>query len=139
VIASMQPNITGPESYVVQRLGPERAKRFDMWRSLLDNGAMLCWGTDWPVSQINPMINLNRLVTRNPEQRLTMAEAIRFYTYGSAYASFEENLKGTLEPGKLADIVILSKDLFAIRPEEILTTKVVVKILGGKIIYTAKN
>ena len=76
----MQPNITGPESYIVQRLGPERAKRFDMWRSLLDNGAMLCWGTDWPVSQIDPMINLNRLVTRNPEQRLTMAEAIRFYT-----------------------------------------------------------
>ena len=134
VIASMQPNITGPPAYIEQRLGPERAKRFDMWRSLLDHGAMLCWGTDWPVSQIDPMINLNKLVTRNPEQRLTMSEAIKFYTVGSAYASFEENLKGTLEPGKLADIVVLSKDLFAINPEEVLTTKVVYKILGGKII-----
>ena len=134
-IASMQPNITGNQESREIRLGEERAYRVDMWRTLLDNGAILCWGTDWPVSDINPMLNLNRIVTRYPEQRLTMAEAIKYYTYGSAYASFEEDIKGTLEAGKLADIVILSKDLFTIPPEEIPATEVVYKILGGNIVF----
>ncbi|MFC2170316.1 amidohydrolase, partial [Acidobacteriota bacterium] len=135
VIGSMQPNITGTQQTRVTRLGEERAHRVDMWRDLIDNGAMLCWGTDWAVSPLNPMLNLNKIATRYPEQRLTMAEAIKYYTYGSAYASFEEDIKGTLEAGKLADIVVLSKDLFTIDPEEILTTEVLYKILGGKIIY----
>ena len=138
VIASMQPNITGPEEYRVQRLGNERAKRVDMWRSLLENGAMLSWGTDWPVSALNPMLNLQKLVTRYPEQRLTMQEAIRYYTYGSAYAAFEEDVRGTLEPGKLADIVVLSKDLFTIPPEEIPGVETVYKFVGGKLVYQRK-
>ncbi|MFC2169537.1 amidohydrolase [Acidobacteriota bacterium] len=135
VIGSMQPNITGDQAYRTTRLGEERAHRVDMWKTLLENGAMLCFGTDWPVSDVNPMLNLHRIATRYPEQRLLMADAIRYYTYGPAYAAFEEDIKGSLEAGKLADIVVLSKDLFDIDPEEILTTEVVYKILGGEIIY----
>jgi predicted amidohydrolase YtcJ len=135
-VASMQPNITGSELYRRIRLGVERARRVDMWRTLLNNGAVLAWGTDWPVSSLNPMENLYQLVTRYyKEERLTMAEAIKYYTYGSAYASFEEDIKGTLEEGKLADMVVLSKDLFSIPPREILRTEVLYTILGGKIVY----
>ena len=106
-----------------------------MWRTLLDNGAVLAWGTDWAVSSLNPMYNLYQLVSRFPEQRLTMAEAIKYYTYGPAYASFEEDIKGTLEVGKLADMVVLSRDLLTIRPGRIIGTKVLYTILGGKIVY----
>jgi len=136
VIASMQPNITGSEIYRRVRLGKERARRVDMWRTLLNNGAVLAWGTDWPVSPLNPMENLYQLVTRYyKEERLTIAEAVKYYTYGSAYASHEEDIKGTLEKGKLADLVVLSRDLFAIPPSEILRTEVLYTILGGKIVY----
>ncbi len=135
VVASMQPNITGSEIYRAIRLGKERARRVDMWRTLLDNGAILAWGTDWPVSNLNPMENLYRLVNRFQEQRLTMEEAIKYYTYGPAYASFEEDIKGTLEVGKLADMVVLSRDLFTIRTLHILKTEVLYTILGGKIVY----
>ncbi len=139
VVASMQPNITGSELYRRMRLGVERARRVDMCRTLLNNGAVLAWGTDWPVSSLNPMENLYQLVTRYyKEERLTMAEAIKYYTYGSAYASFEEDIKGTLEKGKLADMVVLSRDLFSIPPKEILNTEVLYTILGGKIVYQKK-
>ena len=140
VVASMQPNITGGEMYRRIRLGVERARRVDMWRTLLDNGAVLAWGTDWPVSPLNPMENLYQLVTRYyKEERLTMAEAIKYYTYGSAYASHEEDIKGTLEVGKLADMVVLSRDLFTIPAREILKTEVLYTILGGKIIYQKQD
>ncbi len=140
VVASMQPNITGNELYRRVRLGIERARRVDMWRTLLDNGAVLAWGTDWMVSPLNPMYNLQQLVTRYyEEERLTMAEAIKYYTCGPAYASFEEDIKGTLEAGKLADMVVLSQDLFTIDPKEILKTEVLYTILGGKIVYQRKN
>lgn len=136
VVASMQPNITGGEKYRRTRLGAERARRVDMWKTLLDNGAVLAWGTDWQVSPLNPMFNLYQLVTKFcEEERLTMAEAIKYYTYGPAYASFEENIKGTLEIGKLADMVILSRDLFSIDPKEIIKTEVLYTLLGGKIVY----
>jgi predicted amidohydrolase YtcJ len=136
VVASMQPNITGSEIYRRVRLGKERARRVDMWRTLLNNGAVLAWGTDWPVSPLNPMENLYQLVTRYyNEERLTMAEVIRYYTYGSAYASHEEEIKGTLDKGKLADMVVLSRDLFTIPSREILRTQVLYTILGGKIVY----
>ena len=136
VIASMQPTITGGEMYKRQRLGIERARRVDMVRTLLTKGAFLCWGTDWPVSPLNPMYNLNELVYRvYPEQRLTMAEAIKHYTLGSAYASFEEELKGSLEVGKLADMVVLSQDLLRPNPKNIPQTEVLYTILGGTIVY----
>ena len=132
----MQPNITGGEIYRRTRLGIDRARRVDMWKTLLKNGAMLAWGTDWQVSPLNPMFNLYQLVTKYyEEERLTMAEAIKYYTYGPAYASFEEDIKGTLEEGKLADMVVLSQDLFSIDPKEIPKTEVLYTILGGKIVY----
>lgn len=131
----MQPNITGNQAYRETRLGPERALRVDMWRTLLDNGAMLCWGTDWPVSTLNPMHNLYQLVRRYPEQRLTMEEAVKYYTFGSAYACFDEDVKGTLEVGKLADMVVLSRNLFEATPMQVLTTRVVYTILGGKVVF----
>jgi predicted amidohydrolase YtcJ len=137
VVASMQPNITGGEMYRRMRLGVERARRVDMWRTLLKNGAMLAWGTDWQVSPLNPMFNLFQLVTRfYEEERLSMAEAIKYYTYGPAYASFEEDIKGTLEEGKLADMAVLSQDLFSIDPKNITKTEVLCTILGGKIVYS---
>ncbi len=140
VVASMQPNITGSEMYRRIRLGVERARRVDMVKTLLTNGAVLAWGTDWPVSSLNPMENLYQLVTRYyQEERLTMAEAIKYYTYGSAYASHEEDIKGTLEEGKLADMVVLSRDLLTIPPREILRTEVLYTILGGKIVYQKEN
>ncbi|MFC1500293.1 amidohydrolase [Candidatus Zixiibacteriota bacterium] len=136
VIASMQPSITGGQAYREQRLGVERSHRVDMWRSLLETGAWLSWGTDWPVSDIDPRINLMGLVTRYPEQRLTMEEAIRHYTLGSAYANFWEDDLGSLEVGKLADMVVLSKNLLEIYPYQILQTEVLQTIVGGKVVYS---
>lgn len=135
VVASMQPNITGGQEYRVRRLGEERAHRVDMWRTLLDNGVVLAWGTDWPVSSIDPMFNLQQLVTRYPEQRLTMEEAIKYYTYGSAYAQHQEEVKGTLQPGMFGDMVVLSQDLLTIDPEQVPDTEVLYTILGGEIVY----
>jgi len=148
IIASMQPtHCTTDMRFCEQRVGLERSKNAYVWKTLLDNGAMLAFGTDWPVEPLDPMRGLYSCVTRQniefdypeggwfPEQKLTMAEAIKYYTLGSAYASFEEDIKGSLEPGKLADMVILSKDLFTIEPKEILTTEVLFTILGGKIVY----
>ncbi len=136
VVASMQPNITGTELYRRTRLGEERARRVDMWKTLLGKGAVLAWGTDWPVSPLNPMFNLYQLVTRSYlEERLTMIEALKFYTWGPAYASHEEMIKGTLEVGKLADMAVLSRDLFSIPVREISKTEVLCTILGGRIVY----
>jgi predicted amidohydrolase YtcJ len=140
MVASMQPTITGGEIYKRQRLGVERARRVDMVRTLLDRGTILAWGTDWPVSPLNPLYNLYELVTRvYPEQRLTMAEAIKYYTWGPAYASFEEDLKGSLEKGKLADMTVLSKDLLNIPVKDILKTEVLYTIVGGQIVYEKKT
>ncbi len=136
VIASMQPSITGGQAYREIRLGVERSHRVDMWRSLLEAGTTLSWGTDWPVSDIDPRMNLAQLVTRYPEQRLTMEEAIRHYTYGSAYANFWEDDLGSLEVGKLADMVVLSENLLEIYPYKILQTEVLHTIVGGRIVYS---
>jgi len=132
----MQPSITGGQAYREERLGVERAHRVDMWRSLLETGAMLSWGTDWPVSNIDPRMNLVNLVTRYPEQRLTMEEVIRYYTLGSAYANFWEEDMGSLEVGKLADMVVMSKNLLEIYPFQILQTEVLHTIVGGKVVFS---
>ncbi len=148
VIASMQPtHCTTDMRFCETRIGEERSRGAYAWRSLLDKGARLAFGSDWPVEPLDPMRGLYSAVTRTniesgspesgwfPGQRLTMAEAIGLFTKGAAYASFEEDVKGTLEPGKLADMVVLSKDLFAISPREILTTEAVATILGGRIVF----
>jgi len=152
VIASMQPtHCTTDMRFCEQRIGQERSKDAYAWKSLLDNGASLALGSDWPVEPLDPRRGLYSAVTRQnieqdlpeggwfPEQKLTLAEAIECFTSGSAYASFEENLKGTLEPGKLADLTIFGLDIFSHEPEDILTAPVIYTIVGGKIVYQAEG
>ena len=151
VIASMQPaHCISDMPWTEARLGAERAKWAYVFRSLLDSGARIAFGTDWPVDSLNPMKGLYAAVTRqslrgepkggwHPEQRLTMEEALRLYTLGSAYASFEEGIKGSIEPGKLADIAILSEDLTAIDADEIKDVTVCLTMVGGTIAWRASS
>jgi predicted amidohydrolase YtcJ len=134
-----------------ERIGRERARGAYAFERIRQSGAVLCFGTDWPGTSaseypINPMLGLYAAVTRKsvtghpeggwfPEERVSLEDALRAYTLGSAYASFEDDLKGSIEPGKLADLAVLSKNLFAVAPEELLTTEVVCTIVGGKIVY----
>ena len=147
VIASMQPyHAIDDGRWAEKRLGPERARSSYAWRSMLNSGAPLAFGTDWPVAPLDPLLGLYAAVTRAtldgkhpegwfPEERLNLDAALRIYTAGSAYASFEEKEKGTITPGKLADLVVLSEDLFSIAPERIKEARVVTTIVGGKVVY----
>jgi predicted amidohydrolase YtcJ len=152
VIASMQPtHCTTDLRFCEKRIGKERSRYAYAWRTLLDNGAVIAFGSDWPVEPLDPRRGIYSAVTRKnieydypeggwfPEQKLTVAEAIKLFTWGPAYASFEENIKGTLEPGKLADITIFGQDLFTIEPKKILTAPVAYTIVGGRIIYENKD
>ncbi|MEJ7813386.1 MAG: amidohydrolase [Gemmatimonadaceae bacterium] len=145
VIASMQANhATSDGPWVLKRLGPERARSGAyLWRSLLDAGVVVTNGTDVPVEKIDPIAVFYSSVTRKtldgtpffPEQRMTRQEALYSYTMANAYAAFEEASKGSVTPGKLADIVILSKDIMRVPEDEIPTARVDVTILGGKVRY----
>jgi predicted amidohydrolase YtcJ len=147
VIASMQPtHCISDKKFCEKRIGAERAKGAYAWKSLADAGAMLAFGTDYQVEPLNPMEGLYAAVTRKdrlgeegegwyPEQRITMEEAIKYYTLGAAYAQFMENRKGMIKPGYLADIVITDKDLLTIPEDEIMKTKVDYTITGGIIVY----
>jgi len=148
VIASMQPtHCTTDMRFCERRIGLERSKNAYIWKSLQDAGAVIAFGTDWDVEPLDPMRGLYSAITRKniefdnpeggwfPEQRISMADAIKHYTLDAAYASFEESRKGSLKAGKLADLVVLSKDVFTIAPKEILTTEVLCTIVGGKVIY----
>jgi predicted amidohydrolase YtcJ len=149
IIASMQPyHAIDDGRWAEKRIGHERARYSYAWRSMLDAGAPLAFGTDWPVAPLNPLLGVYAAVTRAtldgkhpegwfPEQRLTLEEALRAYTQGSAYAAFAENEKGTLAPGKLADVIVLSDDLFKIAPEKIREVSVATTIVGGKVVYEA--
>lgn len=149
VIASMQGiHCTSDAPFVVKRLGEERARLGAYpWRSLLDNGVVIANGTDAPVEDVDPIGCFYASVTRKradnaleffPEQRMTREEALYSYTLGNAYAAFEENLKGSLEKGKVADIVVLSNDLASCSDEEILETEVLATIVDGKVKYEKK-
>lgn len=147
VIASMQPyHAIDDGRWVEARIGHERAESSYAWRSFLDHGVTLAFGTDWDVAPLNPMLGLYAAVTRAtldgkhpagwiPQQKITLAEAVEAYTLGSAFAEFQEKDKGTITPGKLADMVILSDDIFAMKPEGIRDVKVETTIVGGKIVY----
>jgi predicted amidohydrolase YtcJ len=147
IIASMQPyHAIDDGRWAEKCIGHERARSSYAWRSMLDAGAPLAFGTDWPVAPLNPLLGVYAAVTRAtldgkhaegwfPEQRLTVDEALRAYTQGSAFAAFAEKDKGTLEPGKLADVVVLSDDPFKIAPEKIREVKVVMTIAGGRPVY----
>ncbi len=146
VIASMQPyHCIDDGRWAEKRIGPERAKTTYAFRSLLDSGATLAFGSDWDVAPMSPLMGIYGAVTRRtldgkhphgwvPQQKITVAEAVRAYTMGSAYASFEDKIKGSIEPGKLADFAVLSDDIFAIDPVKIADTKVYLTIFDGKLI-----
>ncbi len=147
VIASVQPyHAIDDGRWAEKRIGPERIKTTYAFRSFLDHGVRLALGTDWTVAPLNPMLTLYAAVTRAtldgknpdgwvPEQKISLAQAVEAYTLGAAYAEFQENDKGSLTAGKLADAVILSDDLFAIDPKNIPDVRVLVTIVGGKVVW----
>jgi len=149
VIASMQGiHCTSDGPWVLKRLGEERAKSGAyVWRDLIASGAIVTNGTDVPVEDADPIASFYASVTRVmsdgtaffPEQVMTREEALHSYTLQNAYAAFEEDVKGSLSPGKYADIVVLSKDILTVPAEEIPQAKVVYTIVGGKILYRAEG
>jgi hypothetical protein len=148
VIAAMQPiHCTSDGPWVPSRLGDERAETGAyMWRSLLDSGAVIAGGTDTPVESVDPIPDFHAAVTRRmdnglafyPEQCMTRDEALRARTLDAAYAAFEDDIKGSLEVGKLADITVLSNDILTVPDDELANTRVLYTIVGGKVRYTAK-
>ncbi|HCC72053.1 MAG TPA: hypothetical protein DEQ09_13020 [Bacteroidales bacterium] len=147
VIASMQPtHCITDKRFCEKRIGIERSKGAYAWRSLLDTGAKIAFGTDYSVEPLNPMEGLYAAVTRKdrrgeegdgwfPEEKLSMEKAIELYTLGSAYAQFMEDRKGMIKQGYLADIVITDKDLMSVPEREIMKTTVDYTIVGGKIVF----
>jgi predicted amidohydrolase YtcJ len=150
VVASMQPyHAIDDGRWADKRIGPERVKTTYAFRSLLDSGAVLAFGSDWFVAPINPLVGIYAAVTRRtldgkhpdgwvPQQRISVAEAVHAYTVGAAYASLEDGIKGSIEPGKLADLVVLSEDIFHIDPVEIQDVKVDITIFDGRVIFKRK-
>ena len=147
VIASVQPNhLLTDMHWAMERIGAERAKTSYPWKQFLDDGIPLAFGTDYPVEPITPFRGIYAAVTRKneagtqeyfPEQKITIDQALAAYTTGSAYAQFAEKEKGTLAPGMLADFVVLDRDLTKIAPAEILKTRVLRTVVGGKTVYEA--
>ncbi len=147
VIAAMQPyHLIDDGRWAEKRIGRERCKTTYAFRSLLDAGARVAFGSDWPVAPISPVLGIFAAVTRRtldgknpagwiPEQKISVAEAVTAYTRTSAYAEFAEDIKGTIEPGKLADFVVLSADIFDMPPEQIEKVEVVCTVVGGRIVY----
>ena len=151
VIASMQPyHAIDDGRWAEKRIGKERAKTTYAFRSLLDSGATLAFGSDWTVAPLNPILGIYAAATRRtidgknskgwvPEQKISVEEAVRAYTVGSAYAEFQETVKGSVTPGKLADLVILSQDIFKIDPKEIENVKVVLTLVDGRVVYEERE
>jgi predicted amidohydrolase YtcJ len=145
VIASMQGvHCTSDGPWVPLRLGPKRsADGAYIWRKLIDSGVVVCNGTDTPVEDVDPLANFHSSVSRRmsngdrfyPEQRMTRVEALRSYTINAAYAAFEEDLKGSLRPGKLADLTVLSEDILTLAEDRISRTEVLYTIVGGHVMY----
>jgi predicted amidohydrolase YtcJ len=150
VIASVQPyHAIDDGRWAEGRLGHDRASRTYAFRTFLNHDVRLAFGTDWEVAPLNPMLGLYAAVTRAtldgknpggwfPEQKLTVAEAVRAYTMGSAYAEFQESEKGSITPGKLADMVIVSDDIFNIDPVKIRDVRVLKTFVGGKMVYESR-
>jgi len=148
VLASMQGiHCTSDGPWVPTRIGEDRAReRAYVWRSLLDAGAKVSNGTDCPIEDPDPIANFAASVTRrmadgrtfHPEQRMTREEALRSLTVNAAYAAFEEDVKGTLAPGRYADVTVLTQDLLTVPEEAIAKTKVAATIVGGRVLYEAK-
>ncbi len=154
VVASMQPLHSYPDedtlSIWARNIGPERAKRPWVWRSIEQKGGVLAFGSDWPVVTLNPWPGVQTAVTRQtsdgepvggfvPQQRLSLDDTIRAYTLGAAFAGRREKTEGSLETGKLADFIVLDRDLFKIEPSEIAKTQVLLTVVGGKVVYESPN
>jgi len=151
VIASVQPyHAIDDGRWAEARIGRDRASRTYAFRTFLNHGVHLAFGTDWDVAPLNPMLTVYAAVTRAtldgknpngwfPEQKLSVAEAVEAYTMGSAYAEFQEKEKGSITPRKLADMVILSDDIFSIEPARIRDVKVLRTFVGGKIVWDVEH
>jgi hypothetical protein len=149
VIASMQPyHAIDDGRWAQKRIGPERIKTTYAFRSLLDQGAVLAFGSDWTVAPIEPLLGIYAAVTRRtldgknpkgwvPEEKITIEETLRAYTAGNAYGVFAEDRRGKLVPGYMADLVLLDRDLTKIPPEEIEQAAVKATIVGGRIVFSA--
>jgi predicted amidohydrolase YtcJ len=148
VIAAMQGiHCTSDAPFFLKRLGNLRAKEGAyVWRKLIDAGVTICNGTDAPVEDVSPIKSFYASVTRKlsngntfyPDQKMTREEALKSYTMNGAYAAFEEDIKGSITKGKLADITILSNDLLKVPDEELLNTEVLYTIVGGEVKYQKK-
>lgn len=153
VIASMQPLHAYPDEDTgvwVRSVGPDRQKYAFAWNSLLQAGAHLAFGSDWEVVTLNPWPGVQCAVTRqteegtppggwNPAERITVAQAIHAYTLGAAYSSHREKTEGSIEPGKLADLIIISQNPFQVAPSKLGKTEVLTTIVGGRVIYQSKE
>jgi predicted amidohydrolase YtcJ len=154
VIASMQPLHAYPDEDTLRvwagNVGPDRASRAWAWNSIAKAGGHLAFGSDWNVVTLNPWEGLQMAVTRQttedkpeggwlPQQRITLAQAVEGYTLGAAYAGRREKTEGSIEPGKLADMIIVSQDIFEIDPQKIAKTKVLETIVGGRVVFQAKT
>ena len=152
VIASMQPYHADPAPNLLEvwarQIGPDRASRGWAWRSILEAGGRLAFGSDWPVVSNDPRLGLNMAVNRTtpegvpaggwlPGQRLDLAQALEAYTAGSAFAEFAEGRKGALRPGMLADLTVFDRDLLAPPATEVLQASVTATVVGGSIVYDA--
>ncbi|HEX7330815.1 MAG TPA: amidohydrolase [Pyrinomonadaceae bacterium] len=152
IVAEVQPfHLSDDMRWMEERIGSERTKGAYAFKSIQASGAVLSFGTDWPGTSaseypINPMLGLYAAVTRQtvtgqpaagwfPNERISIEEAIRAYTYNTAYANFEEKIKGSIEVGKFADLTVLTKNLLKVAPKEILTTETLYTIVNGKIVY----
>lgn len=153
VIASMQPLHSYPDADTLdvwaRNAGPDRASRAWSWKSIADAGGKLAFGSDWPVVTLNPWQGVQTAVTRQteegkpqggfvPGQRLTVAQTVEAYTLGAAFAGRREKTEGSLEPGKLADLIVVSQNIFEIDPHKISNTKVITTIIGGRIVFQAE-
>jgi len=149
VIASMQPNhLLTDMNWAESRLGPARAEHSYAWAEFLRRGVTLAFGTDYPVEPVTPFRGLYAAVTRQsedgkknyyPAQKLNMEQAIAAYTTGAAFAEFAEKQKGKLEPGMLADFVVLDQDITAAPPAKVLDTKVLRTVVGGKTVFQIES
>lgn len=147
VIASVQPyHAIDDGRWAEGRIGRERCKTAYPFASFLASGVRLSFGSDWTVGPLNPLQGIYAAVTRSttdgknpggwfPEQRISVAEAVRAYTINNAYAAFEETLKGSIVPGKVADLVVLERDIFEIPPEDVADVRVELTIVDGRIVY----
>jgi len=152
IVAEVQPyHVTDDMRWMEERIGYERCKGAYAFKTLEDNGCILSFGSDWPGTNasyypINPLMGLYAAVTRQtvkgepaegwfPEQRISLKKALRAYTWGAAYGAFEEDIKGTIEKGKLADFTVIDTDLFSTPPAQWLEAEIAMTIVGGKVVF----